>query len=93
MKKGKHPGADVACTNETMPGRPGTATPKKTSWTDGDADSGYGISTRKRKAPHQSSENNVGAYPSGHTTTRVEEGAKSKGPRNPLKERGYETKY
>jgi len=30
-----------------------------------------------------------GAYPSGHTTTRSENNAKSKGPKNYLKEKGY----
>jgi hypothetical protein len=49
LKKQKHPGADAACTNETMPGRPGTATPKKTDCSDGKADSGFGIPDHKRK--------------------------------------------
>jgi hypothetical protein len=49
LKKQKHPGADEPCTNETMPGRPGTATPKKSDWSDGKADSGFGVPDHKRK--------------------------------------------
>jgi hypothetical protein len=62
------------------PGRPGTATPRKTDWSDGKADSGYGVPDHKRKKQHKSSQDDIGAYPTGHTTTRVENGAKSKGP-------------
>jgi hypothetical protein len=91
LKKQKHPGSDEPCTNQTMPGRPGTATPKKTGVSDGDADSGFGIPDHKRKKQHKSSQADIGAYPTGHETTRCENGAVSK---NPLpRHRGYKTRY
>jgi hypothetical protein len=92
LKKQIHPGKDATAGTEAIPGRPNT-TRKKTDWTDGDADSGFGIPDHKRKKQHKSSQADIGAYPSGHETLCAEYGAKSKGPRNPLKERGYEKKY
>jgi len=92
VNKQKHPGAQAKGPTETIPGRPGQGS-KNTDWKSGDADSGFGIPDHKRKAQHKSSQGDIGAYPTGHTTTRCEDGAKSKGPRNPLKEHGYEKKY
>ena len=70
LKKQKHPGASAHDDCESIPDRPGTATPKKTDWHDGHADSGFGVPKNRRQYDPREPKPK-GAYPTGHTTLQA----------------------